>query len=61
MSNNNNSYLGNPNLKKTNTSVNFTQEQVSEYAKCMNDPIYFMKNYIKIVTLDKGLINFNLA
>ena len=59
MSNNNNSYLGNPNLKKTNTSVNFTQEQVSEYAKCMNDPIYFMKNYIKIVTLDKGLINFN--
>jgi hypothetical protein len=57
---NKDSYLGNPNLKKTNTPVNFTQEQVEEYAKCMNDPVYFMKTYIKIVNTDKGLINFEL-
>jgi len=56
--NNKDSYLGNPNLKKTNTAVNFTQEQVAEYARCMNDPVYFMKKYIKIVNLDRGLITF---
>lgn len=58
MAQNKDSYLGNPNLKKTNTPVNFTQEQIAEYARCMNDPVYFMKNYIKIVNLDRGLINF---
>lgn len=55
-----NSYLGNPNLKKSNVPLNFTQEQVEEYLKCSEDPVYFMKNYIKIVNLDKGLINFEL-
>ena len=53
-----NSYLGNPNLKKINVNVNFTPEQVEEYIKCSEDPVYFMKNYVKIVNLDKGLINF---
>jgi hypothetical protein len=43
-----NSYLGNPNLKRTNVPVNFTQEQVEEYLKCSQDPVYFMKNYIKV-------------
>ena len=55
-----NSYLGNPNLKKTNVPVNFTQDQVEEYLKCSEDPVYFMKNYIKIVNLDKGLMNFSM-
>ena len=36
-------YLGNPNLKKVNTPVEFTKEQIVEYQKCANDPIYFMK------------------
>jgi hypothetical protein len=53
-----NSYLGNPNLKKINVNVNFTPEQVEEYVKCSEDPVYFMKNYVKIVNLDRGLINF---
>ena len=55
-----NSYLGNPNLKKTNVPVNFTQDQVEEYLKCSEDPVYFMKNYIKIVNLDKGLMTFSM-
>ena len=55
-----NSYLGNPNLKRTNVPVNFTQDQVEEYLKCSEDPVYFMKNYIKIVNLDKGLMNFSM-
>ena len=42
-------YLGNPNLKKINTPVEFTKEQILEYKKCANDPLYFMENYIRIV------------
>ena len=55
-----NSYLGNPNLKASNVKVEFTKEQVEEYVKCSKDPIYFMKKYIQIVSLDKGLIPFEL-
>jgi len=51
-------YLGNPLLKKANTVVEFTEEQVLEFAKCQDDPIYFAKNYIQIVTLDYGLQPF---
>ena len=53
-------YLGNPNLKKANTKIEFTQEQVEEFIKCKQDPVYFAKNYIKIVSLDEGLVSFNL-
>jgi len=51
-------YLGNPLLKKANTAIEFTQEQVLEFARCQDDPIYFAKNYIQIVTLDYGLQPF---
>ena len=54
------SYLGNPNLKKKNIPISFTQEQIAEYIKCKDDPIYFIKNYIKIVTVDQGLVDFDL-
>ena len=53
-------YLGNPNLKKVNTPVEFTKEQIVEYQKCANDPIYFMQNYIQIVSLDDGLVPFKM-
>ena len=55
---NDNVYLGNPNLKKANTPHEFTEEQVIEFIKCKNDPVYFAKNYIKIVSLDEGLTQF---
>ena len=55
-----NVYLGNPNLKKANTPINFTEEQIVEFIKCREDPVYFAKNYIKIVTLDHGLQPFKL-
>ena len=42
-------YLGNPNLKKANVAVEFSQDQVLEFIKCKQDPVYFAKNYIKIV------------
>ena len=55
-----NQYLGNPNLKKTNTPVEFTKEDIIEYGKCAEDPLYFIKNYVQIVSLDHGLVPFEM-
>lgn len=51
-------YLGNPNLKRANVTVDFTPEQIEEWLKCANDPEYFITNYVKIVNVDKGFIAF---
>ena len=51
-------YLGNPLLKKANTPINFTQDQVLEFIRCKEDPVYFAKKHIKIVSLDEGLTGF---
>ena len=53
-------YLGNPLLKRSNVPQEWTKEQILEYQKCMEDPIYFIKNYIRIVSLDEGLVPFKL-
>ena len=53
-------YLGNPNLKKANTRTEFSAKQVQEFIKCKKDPIYFARNYIKIVSLDEGLVHFKM-
>ena len=53
-------YLGNPLLKKANVQIDFTKEQVAEFIKCKEDPVYFTKNYVKIVSLDEGLVPFKM-
>ena len=53
-------YLGNPLLKKSNVPVEWTKKQILEYQKCMENPTYFIKNYIKIVSLDEGLVPFKM-
>jgi len=53
-------YLGNPNLKRANVQQNWTKKQLQEYTKCMEDPLYFIQNYVKIVSLDEGLIPFKM-
>jgi hypothetical protein len=53
-------YLGNPRLKRADTKVEYTPEQVSEYIKCSDDPLHFILTYCKIVNIDKGLIMFPL-
>ena len=53
-------YLGNPNLKKANTPIQFTKEQVAEFIKCKKDPVYFAAKYVKIVSLDEGLVPFDM-
>ena len=54
------SYHGNPNLKPIGYEHDFTKEQLEEFVKCEQDPIYFIENYCQIVTLDKGLQPFKL-
>ena len=58
--NQNENYLGNPNIKKDGIVQNWTEEQVREYAKCMKSPVYFVEKYAKIISLDKGLVPFEL-
>lgn len=49
-------YLGNPNLKRKSTSIEYTPEMIQEYVRCTNDPVYFCENYIQIVHVDHGLV-----
>ena len=53
-------YNGNPLLKRTNEAISWTPDMVSEYVKCSKDPVYFIETYMKIINVDKGLINFKL-
>lgn len=53
-------YLGNQKLKRVNTPIQYTQEQLDEIAKCIEDPVYFIKTYVKIVNVDKGLVPFEM-
>jgi len=57
---NNTAYYGNINLKRAGISIEFTDDQLVEFAKCAENPIYFLQNYVKIVSIDKGLVDFNL-
>lgn len=53
-------YNSNSNLKAAGQKIGFTQEQLEEYVKCAEDPVYFVNNYCQIVTLDHGLQLFKL-
>ena len=53
-------YLGNPSVKRDGVEASFTKEEIKEYAKCMKDPVYFAKKYIKIISLDEGLVPFEM-
>ena len=53
-------YLGNPNLKKANVPQNFSKKQIAEFLKCAGDPLHFIRKYIKIVSLDEGVVPFNM-
>ena len=58
--NQNENYLGNPNIKKDGITQPWTKDEVQEYALCMKSPIYFIEKYAKIISLDKGLVPFKL-
>jgi len=54
------SYLGNPNVKRDGVQQQWTPELINEYKKCMQDPVYFSETYVKVISLDRGLVPFKL-
>lgn len=53
-------YNGNPKLRRAYVQIAMSQHELDEYAKCYKDPIYFIKTYMKIVVLGKGIQPFLL-
>ena len=56
----NESYLGNPNVKRDGVLQVWSPELVQEYKRCMEDAVYFAENYVKVISLDRGLVSFHL-
>lgn len=55
-----NCYLGNINVKGDGVQLNFTREELQEYIRCSDDPVYFCEQYIKVINLNEGLVPFKL-
>ena len=53
-------YAGNPLLKAAYIPIEYDKDTLEEYLKCSNDPVYFAKNYMKIIHVDHGLMPFDL-
>ena len=53
-------YKGNPNLKTAQVEHEYTAEQIEEFIKCSKDPVYFIQNYVQIVSIDEGLVPFDM-
>jgi hypothetical protein len=45
-----------PNIKKANILVEYTEEQISEIAKCATDIEYFARKYVYVIDPDKGRV-----
>jgi hypothetical protein len=54
----NETYLGNSQVKRDGIQQQWSKHEILEYQKCMADPIYFVENYVKIIQLDRGLVKF---
>ena len=54
------SYLGNPNVKRDGVLQQWTPDLLQEYKKCMDSPVYFVENYVKVISLDDGMVPFVL-
>jgi len=60
MSHQNDTYLGNINIKRDGVAQEWTPELIKEYYKCSKDPVYFAEKYCKVISLDRGLVRFEL-
>ena len=52
-------YKMNPLIKSRGQKIDFTKKQVQEIIKCSRDPEYFLHNYIKVISLDEGIVPFH--
>ena len=53
-------YQGNPNLPREDYKHAFTQDEIDEFIKCSEDPVYFSTTYVRIVNVDRGLMPFEM-
>jgi hypothetical protein len=60
LKNNEFGYNGNPLVKRDGVEQTFTKDELTEYIRCMNDPSYFARTYVKVINLDQGLVPFDL-
>lgn len=60
LKNNEFGYNGNPLVKRDGVEQTFTKDELTEYIRCMNDPAYFARKYVKVINLDLGLVPFDL-
>jgi hypothetical protein len=56
----NDTYLGNPQVKRDGVQQGWTKQDIQEYQRCMTDPVYFAETYGKVISLDEGLVPFKL-
>lgn len=59
-SHNKDGYRNNSKLKLPGVTLQYSEEELREYVKCAQDPVYFCEKYVKVKTLDKGIVPFNL-
>jgi hypothetical protein len=60
LNNKNQGYRNNPKLKPPGVDIQYTKEELDEYIRCAKDPVYFCSKYVKVKTLDKGIMPFKL-
>jgi len=53
-------FKGSKLLKPSNVDIEYTEDQIKEIIKCRENPVHFIENYMKIVSLDRGIIPFKL-
>lgn len=51
---------GNKHIRPDGWQHPYTEAEMLEFEKCSKDPIYFIRNYCKIISLDKGEIFFDM-
>lgn len=53
-------YLSNPRLKAVGVPVRMSTKQVEEYVRCGRDFEHFIRNWVRIVHVDRGIIKFDM-
>lgn len=53
-------YNGNILIKRAHVKNELTFNHIQEQIKCARDPIYFIENYCRIVSLDDGIVPFKM-
>ena len=53
-------YLGNPNLKNVAQKINWTEDNLTEYMLCKEDSEHFIRSFVKIIHVDRGLVSFEM-